>query len=512
DSPITMASFKAAALTTLLASAGLVSAQGFFYQEPFACSAEQDHKYLGCVATNVQPFGYNPTNPDGDPSRSYFGYAASGHVNSTVTPKGCVRACRGHGFKYAAMFDRGCRCGTDITGLNPTADETPCTTGTRPCAGDGRENCGSSGGARIYVDPSFQDSALILNKVSGYGVLGCFYKPNLPTGLTVVSEKVVGTAADCLTFCAASSYPLAYMAKNAAQINCKCGQDFGVGSRTHDDTTDQFCQNKCDGAAGDKGCTGQNCCGDDGQQVYPVYANPDFMGCNIPRIPGYASSALATPGGDQYTCIATPQSILARATHTVPYLGKAAVTRSASFVATATAAAATYINFGCYPDADRTSPLNGQIQIAANTITGGKISVDNCIAACQGKNQGLDWVGLRGVTNGGAATCLCGTGKGNLGNSADMEVCNLPCDGDDNTQNCGPDLGILAYAVSASATTGDWYTSWSSTFSSSRTYSCTPTDSSSSTGSVSTTSSATVSTTSSASPADTSSSAGATST
>lgn len=214
-----MASFKAAALTSLLASAGLVSAQGFFYQEPFACSADQDHRYLGCAAVTSQPFGYNPTNPDGDYSRGYPGYAASGHVNSTVTPAGCTKACRGHGFKYAAMYDRGCRCGTSIDGLNPTTDETPCQTSTRPCPGDGGENCGSSSGARIYVDPSFQDYASIGDKVAGYGVLGCFYKPNLPTGLTSVSQTTVATAADCLNFCAASYYPFAYMAQNGGRYD-----------------------------------------------------------------------------------------------------------------------------------------------------------------------------------------------------------------------------------------------------------------------------------------------------
>ncbi|KAK7984810.1 hypothetical protein PG988_002432 [Apiospora saccharicola] len=250
------------------------------------------------------------------------------------------------------------------------------------------------------------------------------------------------------------------------------------------------------------------------------------MGCNIPRIPGYASSALVTPGGNDYTCIATPQSILARATYTVDYANKPTVTRSASFVATATAGAAEYVNFGCYPDADQTTPLNGQEVVPAASLAGSKVSVDSCVTYCQGKSK--DWVGVRGGFNGGNAACLCGTDKLTLGNIGDMQICAGPCDGTDNTQNCGPERGILAYALSASATTGDWYSSWSTTFSFTSTYSCKETastsssaalsttssaaDSTTSSAADSTTSSAADSTTSSAAPASTSSTAGATST
>ncbi|KAK7914855.1 hypothetical protein PG985_012558, partial [Apiospora marii] len=542
-----MASFKAAALTSLLASAGLVSAQGFFYQEPFGCSADQDIRYLGCAAVTKQPFGYNPTNPDGDYSRGYPGYAASGHVNSTITPAGCTKACRGHGFKYAALYERGCRCGTSIDGLSPsTTDESACANND-PCRGDGRENCGSTGGARIYVDPSFQDYSLVTDKVANYGVMGCFYQPNLPTGDTDISQTTVDTAAQCLTFCAASYYPFAYMAQNGASSkgydhvlqNCCHGMFFLLTRiaqyqlqmwpglwpqsaliRRYNGSILQTKMFRCARHQVSiilcsilrlrinlsfRGCTGQDCCGNDGEQIYPVYANPDYMGCNLPRIPGLAPRAVATPADNQYTCITTPQSILARATHTIAYAGKPKITRSASFVATATAGARTYINFGCYPDADRSAPISGGAPVLAANLPDQKVSVSNCIAACAAQNPPKDWVALRGAVGGAqtGAACICGTTKGNLGNSNDMEICKLPCDGADNTENCGPDNGVLVYAISASATTGDWYTSYTSTYSVTHSYSCTPTDSSSSASAttsseaVSTTSSEAVSTTSS---------------
>ena len=196
------------------------------------------------------------------------------------------------------------------------------------------------------------------------------------------------------------------------------------------------------------------------------------MGCNVPRIPGFASKALDPVGDNMFTCIATPQSIVARATYTVPFAGKSTVTRSATFVATATAGAATYINFGCYPNA---GPLDGSTPIAAAALPNNEVTVRNCIAACGSGSQVYDWVGLRGAVNGQTPACFCGTGKGTLGSSGDMEICNGPCDGSGNTENCGPENGLLAYAVSASATTGDWYTSYTSTYSVTHTYSCTPT-------------------------------------
>ncbi|KAK6860310.1 hypothetical protein PG990_012385 [Apiospora arundinis] len=189
-----MGFIKAAAFTALVASTGLVSAQGFFYEpeEVAKCSVQQNHRYLGCFTVGAQPFSFNPQSPIpqpatpgspqiGDPSRSYIHWDRGDLVNITVTPKYCTDACRAHGFKYSALYNEGCRCGTNLGGLvTPDATETACN--GAPCPGDRRESCGTPTGARIFVDPSYNDYSLVTNRVLGYGKLGCFYHPNLPSG------------------------------------------------------------------------------------------------------------------------------------------------------------------------------------------------------------------------------------------------------------------------------------------------------------------------------------------
>ena len=224
------------------------------------------------------------------------------------------------------------------------------------------------------------------------------------------------------------------------------------------------------------GCLGQDCCGDAGAQVYPVYANPDFMGCNIPRIPGKATVTdrdHPTPAGNAYTCFPTPASILNRARYTATVANRPTIERRVSFVATATVDAVKYVNYGCYPNADEVTPLVGAATIMPAAIP--TVNVDTCVAACKGQNK--EWAGLKGSFSGGAAKCVCGSGIDNakLGTIDNMQSCNSPCDGVDNTQNCGPERGILAYAVSVSATTGTWYNNWFTTYSFTSTYSCTDT-------------------------------------
>ncbi|KAK6087285.1 hypothetical protein SCUP234_01916 [Seiridium cupressi] len=167
-----------------------------FYLEPFSCSSAQNWQELGCYDTTAQPFTFavqNGWNGD-DPSRSYANFNPGGNViNSTVTPKFCVQACRAHGFRYASLYDRTCRCGTVLGSLQSkrSSDQTLCyaTPDANPCGGDKSENCGqtsSNNHARIFVDPSFETEANLMAAGStivanSYLLLGCFNRPNLPS-------------------------------------------------------------------------------------------------------------------------------------------------------------------------------------------------------------------------------------------------------------------------------------------------------------------------------------------
>ncbi|KAM0809416.1 putative WSC domain-containing protein [Seiridium cardinale] len=505
---------KPAAFAAILWLLTLANAQGFFYDDfTQVCSSQQDFQYLGCFATTNQPWTYNPTNRGGDPSRSWVHWDQGDNVNITTTPYFCTDTCRAHGFKYAATWDRQCRCGMalqssvkDLGSAQP--DDSLCTDAGSFCPGDRRENCGTNQGARIWVDPSFQEESLLPDPsilAAQYNVLGCFYQPNLPSGDASVTTTTQSSTTTCFTYCADLGYPLTFMVPlGSGSVKCSCGQDFGVESRSYLDVSNQYCSTACDtGLAG--GCTGLNCCGNDGAQVYPVYANPNLLGCHVPRIPGYADQAVATPAADSYTCIETPASILTRPPYTIAYDAAATISRSATFVATAQAEATPYVNYGCYSDLTLAGALGGIQAIATNLLAGGVVTVQTCTEYCDANDY--PYAGLTS-TNVGTSACFCGTGPGaqlNSSNVQAMEDCNYPCSGSPQ-ENCGSPNGPLLYVASDIVVGGAWAASYTATYSSTPIYSCTETRTTTSSTSTSTITSSSSTITSSSSTETSSSS------
>ncbi|KAK9418583.1 putative WSC domain-containing protein [Seiridium unicorne] len=486
---------KPAAFAAFLWLLTLADAQGFFYDDfTQVCSSQQDFQYLGCFATTSQPWTYNPTNRGGDPSRSWVHWDQGDNVNITTTPYFCTDTCRAHGFKYAATWDRQCRCGMALQSSvkdlgSAQADDTLCTAAGSFCPGDRRENCGTNQGARIWADPSFQEESLLPDPAilaTQYNVLGCFYHANLPSGDATVTTTTQSSTATCFTYCADLGYPLTFMAPlGSGSVKCSCGQDFGVESRSYLDVSDQYCSTACDtGLAG--GCTGLDCCGNDGAQVYPVYANPNLLGCHVPQIPGYADQAVATPAADSYTCIETPASILARQPYTIAYGAAATISRSATFVATAQAQATPYVNYGCYSGLTLAGALGGLQAVPTNLLAGGVVTVQTCTEYCDANDY--PYAGLTS-TDVGTSACFCGTGPGaQLTNSniQAMEDCNYPCSGS-LQENCGSPNGPLVYVASNVVVVGGaWAASYTATYSSTPIYSCTETRTTTSSSSTST--------------------------
>lgn len=212
-------------------------------------------------------------------------------------------------------------------------------------------------------------------------------------------------------------------------------------------------------------CGGRDCCGSDYFQIYPVYANPKFMGCNIPRIPGYAATDSVTPTFT--SCFATPAFVTKKTTAVVYQSGGApapTITRTVSFVATVTPVAGSsaddYINFGCYTgDNDFTGGVDAGLT--------GTFSVDTCVGACKGMNK--EFAGIR-IPASGSPVCRCGS-QPPSNSPNNMESCNKICPDNDH-QNCGPAAGLLVYATRGTPN-NPWETSWSSTYSSTPRYSCT---------------------------------------
>ncbi|KAI0148801.1 hypothetical protein GGR57DRAFT_230022 [Xylariaceae sp. FL1272] len=468
---------------------GTVDAQGYFF-EPFTCSTTQNFQELGCYDVSNDPFSYAVQNGfiGSDASRSYANYNGGGNnINSTATPNYCVAACRAHGFKYASLYNRNCRCGSALGSLNNarSSDQT-CKTvpDPNPCSGDALENCGQPNGggrARLYVDPSFEPETSLIaagfsNVASSAGYLGCFAKPNLPSDDPASNTQQANPAA-CLANCAQYGFPLTYMFRDGGNIRCYCGTDFGVGSRSYDDSVNDANPNdkKCavDCSTGSRTCdptTGTTtCCGDPNFQIYPVYANPRLIGCEIPRIPGFApieqNGGPATPVSTEYTCIATPASLSSHRNLFTQYstggVANPTVTRSASFVATATvtsdAVTSSMINYGCYDINDlRVLSSTGAIATAAPSGTPENIDVDKC--ANYYYAMGSPWAAVSGPRTG--TRCICGDSVLSGLNPIAMDYCNEPCLGTGSEQNCAGQNRALIYAVATSATTGPWYTSY----------------------------------------------------
>lgn len=235
----------ATALASLVALSSVANAQGFYYQDTrLQCGPQYNFQYLGCAATNTTPFAFSPNQWDpavtADLSRSSINYDIGDFVNMTGTPYFCSLFCRSHGFKFTALFDKGCHCGntlnyTPLGGtavnlentINATSDDR-CNNGLNgnpypPCGGDRRENCGSNGGARIFVDPSFPDERSLPELPTlarGYGPLGCFKKARFPSGDDTITRADVQSTESCFEYCADLGMPYVYMESTTTCVYC----------------------------------------------------------------------------------------------------------------------------------------------------------------------------------------------------------------------------------------------------------------------------------------------------
>ncbi|KAI0542778.1 hypothetical protein GGR58DRAFT_170800 [Xylaria digitata] len=488
---------RATALASLVAFSSVVNAQGYFYKTLGVCSAEQNHQYLGCATISSAPFSWEPTNWDpavtADNSRSYIEWDQGDFVNNTITPYFCTRTCRAHGFKYAALWnERSCRCGgsltwttasgvsVDLNTLISATDETKCTSKSPsgnpdPCPGDRQENCGSNQGARVWVDPSFPKlTGPPSDQVAGYKLMGCFRNAFFPSaeGYTTGSRP---DANSCLTYCANLGSPYAFMIRTSpTTVDCHCGADFGRNAVQATDDTDCYAQ--CDSTA-NSGCTGQNCCGSSGALV-PVYANPAFMGCYLPVIPGKNSVQVGDPAPNSFSCFATPNSIGTRITTAAASYGSRTITRSATFVATASpvATAAPYVNFGCWQDHTLAS-IFGVTGVLETDLGSTEVTVETCVARCISlSTMVLDYKYAALQLVGSATKCTCATTVLSTATTdKSMGDCNRKCTGTEK-QNCGGNNGPLVYARSPGVVPNQWADLWTSSRSLTVTYSCTPTD------------------------------------
>jgi hypothetical protein len=145
-----------------MALLGAVHGQAYYGSveaELAACSGD-NFVDLGCFADFGPAAGdYFTFQPQGGihdpPSATFPGFDPGSPVNNTLTPLDCARACRGFGYKFAAVVNVGeCRCGIQLPdGL--TAGTGHCD---MPCPGDANQFCGGWDGssASMWQPSKFQ--------------------------------------------------------------------------------------------------------------------------------------------------------------------------------------------------------------------------------------------------------------------------------------------------------------------------------------------------------------------
>ncbi|RKU41180.1 hypothetical protein DL546_000067 [Coniochaeta pulveracea] len=293
-------------LTAVASLAGVVHGQAFYgTDQSTACAAFPDFANLGCYLGDIRaasgyefsPMNYNPSNP----SNTYPGFWPGNDFNNTVTPSACARACRGFGFRVAALYDGDCSCGyNDPTGLTLLA------TCAAPCSGDASQTCGGGGATQVFVDPSFADPDAVAGTpqtqlAAYYQRLGCFHiigGQEFPTQNRVNSAFTSSTVQVCLESCALLRYPLAYASYiDVSSVHCECGETFAAGVFRVDESTDTtgMCRTTCaDGTPGTCDPTTGLCCGTG--DFASVYINPELEGCYTPPIPGFGQVGAVNPG------------------------------------------------------------------------------------------------------------------------------------------------------------------------------------------------------------------------
>lgn len=241
----------------LLSLAATVLAQGSIGGDQSSCSPSQNWLYRGCYddGENGRHAGltWQLSNLIGN-EKYYPGFTGP------MTVDICLRACRGHGFRYAALYvGKECFCAATFPNPGPPASGTTITgkgalQGTKPgrpggicstaCDGNIMQTCGGHSAASLYEDPSFTNSTSV-QAASNYGYVRCFsYLNPGPTYALIRTESTPS----CLEYCGSLNYPFASRSgpdSNTGATTCGCGTEIQSGLQV----ADNRCATACDGVS-----------------------------------------------------------------------------------------------------------------------------------------------------------------------------------------------------------------------------------------------------------------------
>ncbi len=188
-------------------------------------------------------------------AQSYPNYGSS----SSLTVEVCQTACRGHGFKYSALWSgTECYCSASLPNPQPpTSGNTTSGPGTTfnlvaapnncnaVCPANSTETCGGQNGAQVYLDASFGTGSSA-GAYSNYKYLGCFNNGNAgPMYVTIATSNTI----NCVTYCGKLGYAFASRSGIDSQsggTNCGCGSEIQAGL----EIAESSCSNNCDGTTG----------------------------------------------------------------------------------------------------------------------------------------------------------------------------------------------------------------------------------------------------------------------
>lgn len=241
-------------ITALLSITATTLAQGNAGGDQSTCSASQRWVSRGCYdnANNGVHIGFTWKLSSIVGNENYYpGF------NGLMTVDICLSACRGHGFRYAALYaGSNCYCastfpnpaplssGVTTSGVGTAPGGAPGTPGGRcntPCNGNTTQICGGAISTKLYEDPSFNSSAP--RAASNYLYIGCF--TNVGPGPMFTTIKTVSTNS-CETYCGQLGF--SYSSRSGVDSNtgantCGCGSEIQTGL----EIAGGNCSNYCNG-------------------------------------------------------------------------------------------------------------------------------------------------------------------------------------------------------------------------------------------------------------------------
>lgn len=245
-------------VAALVGLAAIALAQGNVGGNQSTCSATQGWVSRGCYDNTNNGvhagFTWKLSSIVGN-EKYYPGFTGS------MTVDICLLACRGHGFRYAALYGgMDCYCGSifpnpappspgvTTSGIGIAPGKAPGTPGgicNTQCNGNTTQICGGAVSVDLYEDPSFTQS-ITTQVASDYLYIGCY--SYVDPGPMFITIKTVSTNS-CQTYCGQLGY--SYSARTGVDSNtgaetCGCGTEVQSGL----ELAGNLCSFYCNGTTG----------------------------------------------------------------------------------------------------------------------------------------------------------------------------------------------------------------------------------------------------------------------